>query len=258
MTSSNPSALTGDSLAGKEAAAVDDEGPAPHFKYDFEELEGGIFIWHASLVLLRYLRNKERRKKIAGSRILELGSGLGHLGHAMARMGAEVICTDQKKCLGDLQKSLAHQDTLYGKPEDSGGSIRTVELDWGEEGWSQCELSKEEQAPFDFIISAELVYLEETHDLLLWTMQKLCSPQTIIYSVFINRPFSWNFFAKLDDMKVFEVEQLDEDKDFDACGLEECHMHKIYLLPPKEKEKETEAEAEAPPKEAAEKAEEAS
>merc|ERR1712204_44954 len=80
---------------------------------------------------------------------------------------------------------------------------------------------------FDFVISAELVFLEETHDLLLWTWQHAVGPETIVYSVFINRPFSWMYFAKLHDLDLFEVEQLDEGRDFEPCGLEECHMHRI-------------------------------
>ncbi|CAJ1332900.1 unnamed protein product [Effrenium voratum] len=45
--------------------------------------------------------------------------------------------------------------------------------------------------------------------------------------VFINRPFSWNFFVKLHDSELFEVEQLDEEKDFDPCGLEEVYIHVV-------------------------------
>ena len=83
--------------------------------------------------------------------------------------------------------------------------------------------------------------------------------------VFINRPFSWNFFVKVHDSCLFEagvhpgenksasllspssqskkarifgnpacisreqVKQLDEEKDFDPCGLEEApHLHDIH------------------------------
>uniref|UniRef100_A0A7S2K6T6 Calmodulin-lysine N-methyltransferase n=1 Tax=Zooxanthella nutricula TaxID=1333877 RepID=A0A7S2K6T6_9DINO len=121
-----------------------------------------------------------------------------------------------------------------GAPADAaGGSLRSIELSWGEEGFDASALGVEmagpDAQPFDFVISAELVYLEETHDLLLYTWQRLCSPQTQIYSVFINRPFSWNFFAKLHDLDHFEVAQLDEERDFDPCGLEECHMHVVTL-----------------------------
>eukprot|EP00435_Cladocopium_sp_Y103_P019275 s793_g4.t1 len=67
----------------------------------------------------------------------------------------------------------------------------------------------------------------ETHDLLLWTWDRFCGPETLIFSVFINRPFSWNFFVKVHDSNLFEVEQLDEEKDFNPCGLEEIYIHKV-------------------------------
>lgn len=92
----------------------------------------------------------------------------------------------------------------------------------------------------------------------------------VMRQVFINRPFSWNFFVKLHDSELFEalwpccctgrqkqrnlprpgaafgrrtrtspvfmrsqrwpraqVEQLDEEKDFDPCGLEEVRVLKL-------------------------------
>lgn len=177
-------------------------------------------------MLLYYLQAPERGKALRGKRVLELGSGLGHLGHGLARLGAHVTCTDQVKVMPVLQESLKDLDREHGAPESFGGSVRTVTLDWGEEGFAASDFAKED-VQYDFIISAEVVYLEETHDLLLWTWDRFCGPETVIFSVFINRPFSWNFFVKVHDSNLFEVEQLDEEKDFNPCGLEEIYIHKV-------------------------------
>mmetsp|Transcript_122651 Transcript_122651/g.308369 ORF Transcript_122651/g.308369 Transcript_122651/m.308369 type:complete len:260 (-) Transcript_122651:111-890(-) len=213
--------------------AVAEMEPAPCFTCDFEERPDGTFIWNASLVLLRYLQAPERVARLRGRRVLELGSGLGHLGHGLARLGAHVTCTERGKILPELQASLRGLDREHGPAGTNGGSLRAVELSWGEEGFEESVLAAEvDTQPFDFVISAELVFLEETHDLLLWTWQKVCRPETVIFSVFINRPFSWNFFAKLHDLDIFEVDQIEEERDFDPCGLEEIHMHKVTLKQP--------------------------
>jgi len=216
--------------AGSSGRGEGDPRPAPHFTRDFEETPEGNFIWHASLVLLHYLQAPERARGIRGKRVLELGSGLGHLGHGLARLGAHVTCTDQAKCLPVLEGSLRELDGQHGTAEAAGGSIRIVELNWGQEGFEGSELAAPDGKPkdrFDIVIAAELVYLEETHDLLLWCWSTFCSMETTIYSVFVNRPFSWNFFAKLHDLDEFEVVQIEEGRDFDPCGMEEVHMHSV-------------------------------
>ncbi|CAJ1332904.1 unnamed protein product [Effrenium voratum] len=128
----------------KENQRVRRQAQAPHFKYDFEERPDGSFIWHASLVLLHYLQAPERARQFRGRRVLELGSGLGHLGHGLARLGAEVTCTDQVKIMPVLQESLRQLDREHGSPSSFGGSIRTVTLDWGEEGFAASEFAKED------------------------------------------------------------------------------------------------------------------
>lgn len=219
-------------LAKEECPAEKPKGY--HFDCDFEELPDGTMIWNASRVLLQYLQAPERASKLRGRRVLELGSGLGHLGHGLALLGAHVTCTEQLKCLPELEASLKELDRHEGSPSTAGGSVTALELSWGEEGLAASPSMQAATAggvaPFDFIISAEIVYLEETHDLLLWTWERFCAPQTVIYSVFINRPFSWNFFVKLHDLGVFEVDQIE---DFDPCGLdpEETHMHRVTRKP---------------------------
>lgn len=226
-TSGAPAGAGKDGVAAAAAAGRE----APRFTCDYEELPDGEFIWNASRALLFYLEEPKRAEMLRGKRILELGSGLGHLGYGMARLGASVTCTERGKCLEILRDSLAGLEREHGAVASAGGELRVIELSWGEEGFGASALGVEANAedfvPFDFIISAELVFLEETHDLLIWTLDRLCAPQTVIYSVFINRPFSWNFFAKLHDIDVFEVEQIEEADGFDSCNLEECHMHRL-------------------------------
>merc|ERR1719408_375094 len=108
---------------------------APHFDCDFEETPDGEFIWNASRVLLHHLEGvpASSRRSPAGKRVLELGSGLGHLGYGLARLGAQVTCTERGKCLRALEESLAAQELAFGSVSSSGGSICATELSWGED-----------------------------------------------------------------------------------------------------------------------------
>merc|ERR1719359_1374189 len=109
------------SAAPAAAASSVEEYKKPHFTRDFQELsdEGDVpyVIWNASLVLLHHFKDKLSPETLHGKRVLELGSGLGHLGFGLAKLGAHVTLTDQKKCIPDLHKSLAEMEAREGAPE---------------------------------------------------------------------------------------------------------------------------------------------
>jgi len=77
-------------------------------------------------------------------------------------------------------------------------------------------------------LRSELYYDQDYHDDLLETFQKVCSPTAVAYSVFLDRPFSFMFFAKLHDTNEFSVNQI-ESSELDMLGLEnpDIHMHII-------------------------------
>jgi hypothetical protein len=75
---------------------------------DFVQFGDETILWTASLILLNHLqRSPEARSELVGSRVLELGSGLGHLGLGLAELGAHVTCTERPQELAALQASLA-------------------------------------------------------------------------------------------------------------------------------------------------------
>lgn len=191
---------------------------SPPFLHDFQELPNGDLVWNASLVLLNHFQDLGT-EYWKGKKVLELGSGSGDLGFGLSLLGADVTCTEMPgKMMNVLDSGIAN---LEAEAERTcGGSVSCKPLLWGEEGWKNNPL----EGTFDVVISAELVYLEETHMLLIWTWAKVCTPDTIIYSIFVNRPFSWNFFVHLDDTKGFEVTQIEN---FDALGMDDIHFHTI-------------------------------
>lgn len=154
--------------------------------------------------------------------MIELGSGLGDLGWKLYKLGGHVTCTEIESVMQVLDESLARKHS-YQPPESNDGTIRTVPLAWGEEGYNRSPLSQEHRS-FDVIIVSECYFFEDFQDMLIWSISKLCDSTTVVWSVFQNRPFSWLFFAKLHDFGGFEVEQVDN---FDNFGMEEVYLHKF-------------------------------
>ncbi|KAL6761652.1 hypothetical protein V8C86DRAFT_2529825 [Haematococcus lacustris] len=113
----------------------------------------------------------------------------------------------------------------------AGGSVCTAGLLWGEKGFEQSPLSTQQLPVFDVIICSELYYIEALFPELLWTLRRLSGPHTVIWSIFIDRPFSFLYFALLADEGCWEVEAI---QDFDDLGLEpelQVHMHRVRLQP---------------------------
>lgn len=115
--------------------------------HDYTVFDDGL-LWNASLELLKYLKTLDNLK---GKRVIELGSGLGHLGLAIAELGADVTLTEHSSVLGSLQDRVA----AYGQKHPH-IKARAVELEWGEEGWGKSPIAQVPE-PYDIIISAELL-----------------------------------------------------------------------------------------------------
>eukprot|EP00277_Geminigera_cryophila_P016641 CAMPEP_0179437762 /NCGR_PEP_ID=MMETSP0799-20121207/21600_1 /TAXON_ID=46947 /ORGANISM="Geminigera cryophila, Strain CCMP2564" /LENGTH=244 /DNA_ID=CAMNT_0021218913 /DNA_START=1 /DNA_END=735 /DNA_ORIENTATION=+ len=233
-----------------------------------EEVSEGVLLWNASLVLKTYLEDK-RRCEFAGATVLELGAGAGHLSLALSRMGARVTtseakCNEQAKgttpckcwgCILQLRHSLGRQLGGEGAaavavdewvPVEE-GAVRAIELEWGESNaqkWSiREELATLQNRP-DILIMSEVIYNQsgdslyddEFHDNLVWTLMQLVKPGTIVYNVFVDRPFSFMFFAKIDELpgKPFQVQEIKEEE-YDNLGLDDddakVFLHRLVYSP---------------------------
>lgn len=89
----------------------------------------GLKTWAASYMLAKRLHTFNMAKAMAGQapRILELGSGTGLVGLAMAALGANVVLTDLPSIHDNLARNAKANSTLI---EQNGGSTRTGTLDW--------------------------------------------------------------------------------------------------------------------------------
>ncbi len=159
------------------------------------------------------------RHSLSGQRVLELGSGSGLLAMHLARLGADVTACDIEPDLSLLVRQLRRCDMDK--------RVRAVELLWGEKGWSESVLSRE-QEPFGAVFCADLIAIEEAHDDLLWTLRRVVGPQTACFFGFKNREdFSFNFMAMLHDTGEFVVE---EEPEVDRDNVEDGEDVLVYKI----------------------------
>eukprot|EP00200_Dunaliella_tertiolecta_P003218 CAMPEP_0202347550 /NCGR_PEP_ID=MMETSP1126-20121109/5862_1 /ASSEMBLY_ACC=CAM_ASM_000457 /TAXON_ID=3047 /ORGANISM="Dunaliella tertiolecta, Strain CCMP1320" /LENGTH=128 /DNA_ID=CAMNT_0048939113 /DNA_START=35 /DNA_END=418 /DNA_ORIENTATION=+ len=118
---------------------------------DFVQFEDSTILWTASLILLKHLQQPQLQQELKGKRVLELGSGLGHLGFGLYKLGSHVTCTERPCELAALQASLEQQKQLRKPPLDAAlehlgatsnagdsgtsddpeaGSIQAVSMEW--------------------------------------------------------------------------------------------------------------------------------
>jgi len=190
------------------------------------EMPGSGMLWTASLILLRHLE-VGAGVDWRGKRVLEVGSGCGHLATGLARLGAHVTATEsaEEKIAGDgfvhmqrfIQGLLAERPG-GGVPADAPGQSGALTAGTGPDGashggtvrfrklhWGLDDLPPADWSGFDVVILSELYFFTELHEALLGVLRHVLAPGMVAYSLFVDRPFSLGFLAMLDDDKSFEM-----------------------------------------------------
>ena len=193
-----------------------------------------VMLWTASLLLLHYLEHAD--VDWTGTRLLELSAGTGHLAVGMARLGADVTATECSPKHGARAFEVLELWTarlLSDSRQPVAGTLRTKVLDWGaEDGLDEDAASNE---GYDVILLSELVGLgEELQAELLKTFRRLLGPNTVAYSIAVDRgAFSLGFLWLLawhpDEFLVEELQLSDR------LGLDEDEVvffHQITRVKP--------------------------
>ncbi|KAF1498500.1 Protein N-lysine methyltransferase METTL21A, partial [Eudyptula minor novaehollandiae] len=143
-------------------------------KQDWRRLGVAAVVWDAAVVLCAYL--EMGGIDLRDRSVIELGAGTGLLGIVatlldilLYRLGAHVTITDRAAALEFLESNV--QANL---PSELRPRAVVKELTWGK------DLGNFPPGAFDFILGADIVYLEETFAELLQTLEYLCSEQTVI------------------------------------------------------------------------------
>lgn len=154
-----------------------------NFSQDPNSKHLGTTVWDASMVLIKYLERNCRKgrfcpSKLRGKRVIELGAGCGVAGFGLAMLGCHVISSDQKEVLPLLQRNVERNVSnivQLNPSSDTFGSIKVVELDWGNVDHIQAV-----GPPFDYIVGTDVVYSEHLLEPLLQTIIALSGPRTTI------------------------------------------------------------------------------
>ena len=130
-----------------------------------------------------------------------LFKGTGLLGLVAGLLGANVVITDRKMAL-----ELAEENTRRNR-EKFNTSVQVKELDWGQD-------VSDFDPPFDFILGADIVYIEESFSDLLRTIDDLSNDKTkVLLSCRIRYKRDENFLHRLE--KTFNVEEVLYDESTD-------------------------------------------
>ncbi|NWY50538.1 MT21A methyltransferase, partial [Chionis minor] len=151
-------------------------------RQDWRRLGVAAVVWDAAVVLCTYLEMEGI--DLRDRSVIELGAGTGLLGIVATLLGegffvclfkviynysARVTITDRAAALEFLESNV--QANL---PSELRPRAVVKELTWGK------DLGNFPPGAFDFILGADIVYLEETFAELLQTLEHLCSEQTVI------------------------------------------------------------------------------
>ncbi|NXP24478.1 MT21A methyltransferase, partial [Scytalopus superciliaris] len=157
-------------------------------RQDWPRLGVAAVGWDAAVVLCAYLEMEGI--DLRDRSVIELGAGTGLLGivatllgafymlylravclsHVLlCCLGARVTMTDREAALEFLESNV--QANL---PSELRPRAVVKELTWGK------DLDNFPPGAFDFVLGADIVYLEETFAELLQTLEHLCSGQTVI------------------------------------------------------------------------------
>ncbi|NWT90560.1 MT21A methyltransferase, partial [Lanius ludovicianus] len=153
-----------------------------HLQQDWRRLGVAAVVWDAAVVLCAYLEMEGI--DLRDRSVIELGAGTGLLGIVVTLLGtkepagaralystccARVTITDRAAALEFLESNV--QANL---PPELRPRAVVKELTWGK------DLDNFPPGAFDFVLGADIVYLEETFVELLQTLEHLCLEQTVI------------------------------------------------------------------------------
>ncbi|GAB4344908.1 MAG: hypothetical protein Kow0089_21740 [Desulfobulbaceae bacterium] len=119
-----------------------------------------VKLWEAAIILARMLGTQEYAP---GTKLLELGAGLGAPGLAAAATGCEVTLSDYEEHILDFERVSAAA---------SGLEVECMLLDWK---------NPPDMERYDIIVGAEILFREEFFEPLLEVMRKALKPGGVIY-----------------------------------------------------------------------------
>ncbi|XP_066915751.1 protein N-lysine methyltransferase METTL21A-like [Clytia hemisphaerica] len=183
-----------------------DDLPVIKISQDWNKFGVAAVVWEAALILGTYLMTI--REDIKGKEILELGSGTGFCGIVSSLLGGNVVMTDLADCL-----DACHQNTKLNLNHLHNFDVKPL-------NWEDDHKREWANKHFDYIIGADLVYIEETFQNLVKTFK---------YFHNINKTVKILLAGKIRYKERFQKFQNILEKDFSIEFLQHDDSSNIYL-----------------------------
>ncbi|KAH6788898.1 S-adenosyl-L-methionine-dependent methyltransferases superfamily protein [Perilla frutescens var. frutescens] len=195
----------------------------------------GTSVWPCSLVLVKFAERWHPLRCAAAhnpyadllnftnKRGVELGAGCGVASMGLYLLGLhDVVVTDIAPVMPALKHNLKRNKPVLKK------SLKTAQFYWGNE-----EQTNSLKPPFDFVIAADVVYLEETVAPLIRAMERLVADDGVVLLGYqLRSPEAHElFWAMCGD--VFEVEKIPHEHLHPEYAYEEAD---VYVFRKKRKE----------------------
>ena len=151
--------------------------------------EGGMKIWECAYDLVDYLASNENSIPLRGSRILELGCGIGLPGIVSLLSGAKSVCFHDynREVLSCLTIPSVLANLISGQPDLKSGLTSQTSIqnqlaskvrfycgDWAE----FTSHGRLEEPPYDIILTSETIYSATSQPKLLQALKKLTNQST--------------------------------------------------------------------------------
>ncbi|KAF2006716.1 hypothetical protein P154DRAFT_542066 [Amniculicola lignicola CBS 123094] len=190
----------------------------------------GLKTWAASYLLAKRLHHFDLVKPgLPKPQVLELGSGTGLVGLAMACLGANVVLTDLPNIYPNLARNAVDNNGLI---RDRGGSTRSGILDWTKP--TLCEIHSSGDAnlgenastldvKFPLILAADSLYSPDHPQWLVDTIEIWLSKDEDA-KVIVEFPFRTAYLPQLQDFRKrmenigLHIEDEGEEKGYDDWG----------------------------------------
>jgi len=125
-------------------------------------------VWKAGYALAIFLEHV-MAGEVKGSRVLELGAGVGYTGLTAAVLGAaRVVMTDQRALMAVLQANV--QRALQVGTVRADVAVAVKEMDWN----SQSQVGAVAAEGFDLVLASDVVYEEDGVETFLAAAEAVC------------------------------------------------------------------------------------
>ena len=143
---------------------------------EFTGAEEGSVLWDCSRSFLAFLQSC--KGDVLNKRIIEIGSGTGAVGLALARMGAKsVVITDKASQLPLMRRNLEHNQPECCASQcalcDWIAPVRVEMLTWGHDWKAEASPAVAEADSFDIIVCCDCVYPSVSPDPLIHVLLDL-------------------------------------------------------------------------------------